>query len=78
MRDPHIGSFGVAAIVLQLAAKLVLLHLLLPGGWPVLIAICAAARLGPLIWARALPPLRAEGLGASIAGASRFRNVLGW
>lgn len=78
LADPHIGSFGVVAIVLQVAAKLVLLHLLLPGNWPALVAIPAAARFGPLVWARWLAPLRAEGLGAAIAGAVRKRDIAGW
>ena len=78
MRDPHIGSFGVTTIVLQLAAKLVLLHLILPAGWLALIAIPAAARLGPLVWARFLPPLRDSGLGASIAGAITLPILAIW
>lgn len=78
MADPHIGSFGVVAIVLQLATKLVLLHAVLPAGWPALIAIPAAARLGPLVWARMLTPLKAQGLGATIAGAVRTRDLVGW
>ena len=78
MADPHIGSFGVVAIVLQLLAKLVLLHLILSGdGWA-LIAVPAVARIGPLVWARLLPPLKPSGLGASVAGATRSRDVLGW
>jgi len=78
MRDPHIGSFGVTAIALQLAAKLVLLHLVLPTSWLALIAIPAAARLGPLAWARFLPPLRDSGLGASIAGAITLPIFAAW
>lgn len=78
MADPHIGSFGVVAIVLQLLGKLVLLHAAPPTQWPALIAIPAAARLGPLVWARVLPPLRPGGLGASIAGAVRPRDLIGW
>lgn len=78
MRDPHIGSFGVTTIALQLAAKLVLLHLILPAGWLALIAIPAAARLGPLVWARFLPPLRDSGLGASIAGAITLPILAIW
>lgn len=78
MTDPHIGSFGVVALVLQLLAKLVLLHAILPGGWLALLAIPAAARIGPLVWARWLPPLKPEGLGASVAGAVRVRDVIGW
>jgi adenosylcobinamide-GDP ribazoletransferase len=78
MADPHIGSFGVVAIVLQLLVKLVLLHALLPGHWLALLLVPAVARLAPLIWARALPPLKSNGLGASIAGATRGRDVGGW
>lgn len=71
LADPHIGSFGVVAIGLQLLAKLVLLHglaersALLP-----LILVPFAARIGPLAWTRWLPPLH-DGLG------SRFRDVVG-
>ncbi len=78
MGDPHIGSFGVIAIVLQLAAKLVLLHLLLPHHALALIAIPATARLGPLAWARYLQPLKPGGLGAAIAGAIRPQDLIGW
>jgi adenosylcobinamide-GDP ribazoletransferase len=78
MADPHIGSFGVVAIVLQLLAKLVLLHVLLPGHWLALLFVPAIARLAPLIWARTLPPLRPTGLGASITGATRGRDIGGW
>ena len=34
--------------------------------------------MGPLVWARLLPPLRAGGLGAAVAGAVRARDLLGW
>jgi len=63
---------------LQLAANLVLLHLLLPGDWPVLVVVPAAARIGTLVGARFLPPLRPGGLGGSIAGATRVRDMVGW
>jgi len=78
MADPHVGAFGAVALVLQLAAKLVLAHLLLPGHWPVLLLAPAAARAGPLAWARWLMPLRADGLGAAVAGAVRGRDLIGW
>ncbi|HEX7876947.1 MAG TPA: adenosylcobinamide-GDP ribazoletransferase [Sphingobium sp.] len=68
LADPHIGSFGVVAIVLQLLSKLVLLRLwaeLLPP-WG-LIGVAMVARIGPLAWTLWLPPLH-EGLG------SRFRQ----
>ncbi len=77
MADPHIGSFGVVAIVSQLLAKLVLLHLISPLAWPVVVVIPFAARIGPLFWARLLPPLH-EGLGASVARAVRGRDLIGW
>jgi adenosylcobinamide-GDP ribazoletransferase len=72
LADPHIGSFGVTAIGLQLLAKLVLLHATL-GHVPlwVLMLVPAVARAGPLVWTLTLPPLH-EGLG------SRFRNGTSW
>lgn len=78
MADPHIGSFGTVVIVLQLAAKLVLLHLVPHAAWPAIVAIPAAARIGPLVWARYLLPLRASGLGATIAGAVRVQDLAIW
>lgn len=41
--------------------------------WP-LILVPFAARRGPLLWARMLPPL-GEGLGATVAGAVRARDL---
>lgn len=78
MAEPHLGSFGVVAIVLQVLAKLVLLHAVLALGWPALLAIPAAARIAPLAWTRWLPPLKPRGLGASLAGAVRRRDLTGW
>ena len=68
--DPHVGSFAVVTITLQLLAKLVLLHALLDRQMIAAIALIPfAARIGPLVWSRALPDLHA-GLG------SRFRNAV--
>ncbi|MBE1528504.1 adenosylcobinamide-GDP ribazoletransferase [Sphingopyxis sp. OAS728] len=68
--DPHVGSFAVVAIALQLLAKLVLLHALLTiQAFPAIALVPFAARIGPLVWSRALPDLHA-GLG------SRFRNAV--
>lgn len=75
MADPHVGSFGVTAIALQLLAKLVLLHGL-AGDWRVAL-VPFAARIGPLVWAKMLAPLK-PGLGAAIAGAARWRDVVVW
>ena len=70
LSDPHVGSFAVVAIALQLLAKLVLLHALLDAQAFIAIALAPfAARIGPLVWSRALPDLHA-GLG------SRFRNAV--
>lgn len=71
MADPHVGSFGVTAIALQLIAKLVLLHGLVEAKlYLALVLIPFAARGGPLVWTYALPPLHA-GL------AARFRSAIG-
>ncbi len=78
MADPHVGSFGAVVLVLQLAAKLVLLHLLLPTHMWSLVLVPAAARVGPLVWAWRLPPLRPEGFGAALGQAIRARDPLGW
>ncbi|MBL9067863.1 MAG: adenosylcobinamide-GDP ribazoletransferase [Sphingopyxis sp.] len=70
LADPHAGSFAVVAIALQLLAKLVLLRALIDDhAFLALALIPFAARIGPLVWSRALPDLHA-GLG------SRFRNVV--
>ncbi|MFV0624890.1 adenosylcobinamide-GDP ribazoletransferase [Sphingomonas sp. ac-8] len=76
MADPHVGSFGVVAIGLQLLAKLLLLHAV-GGQWLALVLVPFAARIGPLGWARWLPPLK-PGLGASVAAAVRPRDLWGW
>ncbi len=78
MADPHIGSFGVIAIVAQMIAKLVLLHAVGPTAWWLVILVPFTARMGPLAWAVLLPPLRAGGLGAAVAGAVRSRDLIGW
>jgi adenosylcobinamide-GDP ribazoletransferase len=78
LADPHVGSFGVVAIALQLIAKLVLLHglveakLFLP-----LLLIPFAARIGPLVWTRWLPPLHV-GLAARFTSVVRVQDVAGW
>lgn len=78
MSDPHVGSFAVVAIALQLLAKLVLLHALVAADAYAAIALIPfAARIGPLLWSRWLPDLHA-GLGSKFRGAVRPVNLLLW
>lgn len=76
LADPHVGSFGVIALVLQLAAKLVLLHwlLLLELPWLVLVLIPVWARWSAAGWALLLPSLK-PGLGERLA---RDGKPAGW
>jgi adenosylcobinamide-GDP ribazoletransferase len=63
LHDPRIGSFGAIALVVAIAAKLVLLAVLLRGrpdlaGLAADLALIAAwARFGAVLWSRSLPPL---------------------
>lgn len=58
LKDPHVGVFGVVAIVMQLLLKLVLLAELAGGPWPWAITLIPAwARWGTLWWSRQLPSL---------------------
>ena len=79
LSDPHIGSFGVTAIALQLICKLVGLRLWLAGGHALagLVAIGAVARIAPLGWTLALPPLH-EGLGSSFRAGARWWVLALW
>lgn len=78
LADPHVGSFGVVAVVLQLLAKLVLLHgLIAAGAIAPLILLPFAARLGPLVWTRWLPPLHA-GLAARFRAGTRPVDITLW
>ena len=76
LADPHVGSFGVIALVLQLAAKLVLLHWLLTLDlpWLTLVLIPAWARWAAAGWTLLLPPLK-PGLGERFAWQG---NRAGW
>jgi adenosylcobinamide-GDP ribazoletransferase len=79
LADPHLGSFGVIALVLQLLAKLILLKLALQHAlaWPVLLLIPAWARWAAAGWALWLPPLK-PGLGERFAWrAQRSGWVIG-
>lgn len=78
LADPHVGSFGVIAIVLQLLSKLTLLHLLVDARtFGPLILVPFAARIGPLVWTAWLPPLH-QGLAARFQSAVGPRVLLIW
>jgi adenosylcobinamide-GDP ribazoletransferase len=78
LSDPHVGSFAVVAIALQLAAKLVLIHALLDQAPPfALLLVPFAARIGPLAWTYWLPPLH-EGLGSRFHDAVRRIDLVLW
>jgi len=61
--DPHVGAYGVIAIVLQLVAKLVLLvPVAASQSLLALLLVPAWARWGPLVWRLLVPPL-SKGMG---------------
>ena len=78
LADPHIGSFGVVAIVLQLMAKLVMLRLALEhhAVFPLLL-VCMIARIAPLVWTLILPPLH-QGMGTAFRAGANWWAVLAW
>lgn len=77
LADPHVGVFGVVVLVMQLAAKLVLLMLAARHElfWLVLLAP-AWARLGVLWWSR-LPSIK-PGLGERFAWRAAAWMSWGW
>ncbi len=78
LKDPHVGAFGVVAIVLQLLAKLVLLRIISENGAHfALVAIPAAARFGPVVWVRTLPAL-GSGLADRCSGSVKARHLAIW
>jgi adenosylcobinamide-GDP ribazoletransferase len=79
-RDPHLGSFGAIAIVLQLLAKLVLLAAIAErlganGLLPGVVLAAAWARWGPLALGLAVKPL-AQGMASKLAGGIDPRVVV--
>jgi adenosylcobinamide-GDP ribazoletransferase len=78
LADPHIGSFGVVAIILQLVAKLLLLRLALDGpDLPALLLIPALARTGPIVWALTLKSLH-QGMGSLFRAGASWRVFALW
>ncbi len=78
LADPHVGSFGTTAITLQLLAKLVLLWLTIrTGSYDALMLVPVLARIGPLAWARFLPPLH-EGFGTLFRKGANAPVLIVW
>src|SRR5690606_11682993 len=78
LSDPHVGSFAVVVIALQLIAKLVLLHALIAAqAYGAIALVPFAARIGPLLWSRWLPDLHA-GLGAKFRDIVRPADLAIW
>jgi adenosylcobinamide-GDP ribazoletransferase len=80
LRDPHVGSFGVVAITLVIAAKLVLLSILLRDQFTSVMSIPlmgAWSRWGALAWSTVLPPL-AAGSAERFAWQRRPLSMILW
>lgn len=78
LADPHVGAMGATAVALQVIAKLVLLHGLVESkAFAALLLIPFAARIGPLLWSRWLPPLH-DGLGAQFRAVIRPADLALW
>ena len=77
LKDPHLGSFGVIALVLMLLSKFVLLAQLDAAMLPTLLLVPSWARLGPLVWVWWLPPLHG-GMGDRFAWQRQPWAMLLW
>jgi adenosylcobinamide-GDP ribazoletransferase len=81
LKDPHLGSFGVIALLLMLLSKFVLLAQIDPTLFaallPSLVLVPAWARLGPLVWVWWLPPLHG-GMGDRFAWQRQPQALLLW
>jgi adenosylcobinamide-GDP ribazoletransferase len=78
LADPHVGSFAIVTIALQLIAKVVLLRLLVDRQlWAAVLLVPAAARIGPLVWTEILPSLH-DGLAARFRAAVRPVDIVLW
>lgn len=78
IRDPRLGTFGIAAVALDLMLKTSLLAALLAGGfpWPV-VAACALSRVAPIAMAWRLPYAGGgTGTWTNDVGASAFGIAL--
>src|SRR3954453_2059288 len=71
MRDHRIGTYGAAAVVVDLLAKTAAVSAL-ADAWKQIVCACAAARIVPVLLSAVLPYARpAGGLGAVLGGRLR-------
>ena len=79
MRDPRVGSFGVVAVVLVIAADVAALSSMTPARALIALVIAGAlSRLAILVVVVSAPYLRESGLGTAAQGGNRlFDLVLG-
>ena len=78
MKDSHIGTYGVLALVLSMGLRWSALHLLISLGWlwPALILSAMLSRLPMVALLHALPAARTDGLGRSVGVPPRDTVVL--
>lgn len=86
MRDSRIGTYGVSALILALAARLGALAALAdPGAVVAALVVAGAVSRGGMVWLmRALPPARDDGLGHAagipardaVAGATIIAGIV--
>jgi adenosylcobinamide-GDP ribazoletransferase len=79
MRDPHVGAFGVTALVLVLLADVAALAAIPPGRAMASLVVAGALSRWAMLWLVALLPYaRPQGLGIAAAGRHRaFDLTLG-
>lgn len=79
LEDPHVGTFGVLAIVCIILMKVVCLHALAdhPATGATLVLIPAWARYGAVVWSRTLRPL-AGGTGERFGWTVKSSVLWGW
>jgi adenosylcobinamide-GDP ribazoletransferase len=79
MRDPHVGSFGVVALIVVLLGDVAALTALAPAQAIVALVIAGALSRCAMLWTIAFVPyVRETGLGVAAGGANRaFDLVLG-
>lgn len=78
LKDPHLGSFGVITLIIQITTKLCLIYLItLQHATQSLILIPAIARIGPLYWSKTLPPL-GGGMAEQFAWNIRYPIIIFW